>query len=128
MENMHAEEMTAECEKHLLETHYFVTRDIRLDAQLFAACKDEAVNRCNLKDNWSPEKKDMAPESGPMTFACLYRHALGLGPDKTGVRTRCPFCDSCPKLLYFPVVRTMSRSSKGYAASKSDCNGHSTGS
>lgn len=89
MEHMHAPEMTEKCEMHLLETHYFITRDIRLDTELFEACKKEAVDICNLKDDWSPQKQNTAPESGPMTFACLYRHAFQLSPDKTGLSQTC---------------------------------------
>jgi hypothetical protein len=85
MEHMHVPEMTEQCEKHLLESHYFITRDIRLDTALYTACRPEAVDLCKLKDDWSPERKDQAPETGPLTLACLYRHAFLQGVDKTGV-------------------------------------------
>ena len=86
MQHMQLPEMSDQCEMRLLESHFFVTRDIRLDAELFEACKDEAVRVCNLKDGWTPQKTDQSPETGPLTFSCLYRHTFGSGADKTGVR------------------------------------------
>ena len=81
MEHMHLKEMSDKCERHLLETHYFVTRDIRLDPEVFTACRDETFNLCNFKDDWIQKKQNQAPESGPITFSCLYRHAFAMGID-----------------------------------------------
>lgn len=85
---MQLPEMSDACEMRLLESHYFVTRDIRLDAELFEACKDEAVKVCGMEEGWTLEKQQekerLAPERGPLTFSCLYRHAFGSGADKTG--------------------------------------------
>ncbi|OQV18201.1 Golgi apparatus protein 1 [Hypsibius exemplaris] len=90
MEHMHVPEMTEQCEKHLLESHFFITRDIRLDSELYGACKKEAVEICHLKEDWSPERKDQAPETGPLTMGCLYRHAfLPEDRDKTGLSATC---------------------------------------
>ncbi|XP_055341678.1 Golgi apparatus protein 1-like [Paramacrobiotus metropolitanus] len=90
MENMHAQEMTEDCEKRLLESHYFMTRDIRLDTELFRACKDSVGRVCGLKDDWLPQEKNrQGPDVGPIVFGCLYRHAVIPEPDKDGLSDQC---------------------------------------
>lgn len=67
--------MTVECEAALVQVQYFVSRDFKLDPQLYKACKDDSVKFCHAKRNWNDEDGQMDPERGPLVLPCLYRYA-----------------------------------------------------
>lgn len=73
MDNINSEYMEQRCEKALMEIQYFISRDFKLDPQLFAACRDDAVKLCHAKSSWYDESMD--PERGPLVLPCLYRYA-----------------------------------------------------
>lgn len=70
MDNRNSESMTEECENALLEIQYFVTRDFKLDPQLYRACKQDAGKFCHYFDGI----KDVeGPSYKYEVFPCLYR-------------------------------------------------------
>ncbi|PAV55880.1 hypothetical protein WR25_13801 [Diploscapter pachys] len=87
MRHVDNQDMTAECEKRLLEVQYFMARDWTLDPQLYAACHQEAVSRCSALDNWHMQKNDQnRVDPGPQVLACLYRSAYD---EKTPLSPQC---------------------------------------
>ncbi|CAI4232920.1 unnamed protein product [Auanema sp. JU1783] len=76
MKHVDNPDMTADCEKRLLEVQYFMARDWTLDPQLYSACHDEAINKCHALDNWHvANNAGNIPDPGPQVLACLYRSA-----------------------------------------------------
>ncbi|XP_054282392.1 Golgi apparatus protein 1-like [Macrosteles quadrilineatus] len=73
MEKLGSPVMTEDCEEALLQIQYFVSRDYRLDPQLFRACHAEAVKLCHARRAWHSETS-MNPDSGPLVLPCLFRY------------------------------------------------------
>lgn len=67
--------MTSDCRTALLEIQYFVARDFRLDAQLYAHCHTDAVNFCQAPRNWTEDMNSIGPQRNPLVLPCLYRYA-----------------------------------------------------
>ncbi|XP_055350129.1 Golgi apparatus protein 1-like [Paramacrobiotus metropolitanus] len=89
MENIGAPEMTENCEKHLRELHYFVSRNIRMNGELVFACKDSGFRLCGLKDRYQDEDRWQVPDAGPVAISCLYRNAIVTAPFKDDLTTQC---------------------------------------
>jgi Golgi apparatus protein 1 len=75
MEKLGTDHMTAACEVALLQIQYFVARDFKLDPQLYRECRDNAVQFCHAKKDWTDDNGKMDPEIGPLVLPCLYRYA-----------------------------------------------------
>ncbi|CAL1540387.1 unnamed protein product [Lymnaea stagnalis] len=71
LENIDHEDMTDECEDHLLQIQYFAVRDFSLDVHLFKQCQRDALRLC--KSDGFADPKSMEPEHGPLIFSCLHR-------------------------------------------------------
>lgn len=74
MDNINAHEMVTDCKSAVMQIQYFISRDFKLDPQLFAACKDDAVKVCHAKNTWNDDPNSMDPERGPLVLPCLYRY------------------------------------------------------
>lgn len=74
MDNMNSKDMAKDCESALMQIQYFISRDFKLDPQLFGACKDDAVKLCHAKNTWDDDPTRMDPERGPLVLPCLYRY------------------------------------------------------
>lgn len=74
MEKIPTKYMTDICRQALLQTQYFIARDFKLDPQLYASCKRDAVKYCRAKKNWADiDGKSEDPERGPLILPCLHR-------------------------------------------------------
>ncbi|XP_071959006.1 Golgi apparatus protein 1-like isoform X2 [Antedon mediterranea] len=73
MDNLNAPEMTKDCETRLLTLQYFITRDFRLDPQLYKACQQNAKEYCDIGD-WGEqtEEEDDNDEEDGLVFSCLH--------------------------------------------------------
>ncbi|XP_028034025.1 Golgi apparatus protein 1 [Bombyx mandarina] len=74
MEKIHTKAMTDECEVALLQIQYFISRDFKLDPQLYKACKYDAVTTCKAKLQWA-DASEHHSEKDPLIFPCLYNYA-----------------------------------------------------
>ncbi|GBP70609.1 Golgi apparatus protein 1 [Eumeta japonica] len=74
MEKLGTGPMSPECETALMQIQYFISRDFKLDPQLYKACKFDAVTKCKAKLNWA-EASDYQPENDPHVLPCLYNYA-----------------------------------------------------
>lgn len=72
MEKLGTNFMSDECENALLQIQYFISRDFKLDPQLYKACKYDAVTQCKAKLNWA-DSSEM--ERDPLIMPCLYNYA-----------------------------------------------------
>lgn len=52
MERLGTDYMTPDCETALMQIQYFVSRDFKLDPQLYRKCKDDAIKFCHAKRSW----------------------------------------------------------------------------
>ncbi|XP_001605655.2 Golgi apparatus protein 1 [Nasonia vitripennis] len=75
MDKLGTDKMIDSCETALVQIQYFISRDYKLDPQLYRACKADAVNFCHAKNAWSPDGTQMDAERGPLVLPCLYRYA-----------------------------------------------------
>jgi Golgi apparatus protein 1 len=81
MEKLGTKYMTGPCEAALLQIQYFTSRDFKLDAMLYAQCKEDAIKFCHAKKTWADINGDqMDPERGPIILPCLYRYAYHPDP------------------------------------------------
>lgn len=71
MDNLRNDLMTEECENALIEIQYFVSRDFKLDPQLYKACKQDAGSYCHYFD---PSESEKGPSYAPQVLPCLYRY------------------------------------------------------
>lgn len=74
--------MEEPCSKALLEIQYFISRDFKLDPQLFAACQEDAVKFCHAKKSWNDDSSNMDPERGNLVLPCLYRYVYNHNSDE----------------------------------------------
>ncbi|CAG9121359.1 unnamed protein product [Plutella xylostella] len=74
MEKLGTAVMIPECETALLQIQYFVSRDFRLDPQLYKACKYDAVTLCYAKLQWA-DLNEHQSEKDPLVLPCLYKYA-----------------------------------------------------
>lgn len=81
--NSNSESMTSDCSKALLQIQYFLSRNFKLDAQLFDACRDDAIAFCHAKHSWNDDVDSMDPERGPLILPCLYKYAYGIKSDSS---------------------------------------------
>ncbi|XP_033124671.1 Golgi apparatus protein 1-like [Anneissia japonica] len=78
MDNINAPEMTKACETRLLTLQYFITRDFKLDPQLYKACKKNAIEFCYMDEDDDPNNKDNDVDDDDdntkdgMIFNCLH--------------------------------------------------------
>lgn len=72
MEHLYTEKMVEDCEHRLLELQYFISRDWKLDPNLYRKCQGDAFRLCHAQ-GWN-ETNEMVMPSGAI-FSCLYRHA-----------------------------------------------------
>lgn len=72
MDNIGDEHMLDTCEDALMQIQYFVSRDFKLDPQLYRACKDHAINICHASRSWANE---INPSLDSQVLPCLYRYA-----------------------------------------------------
>ena len=75
MYKLGTDQMTETCETALVQIHYFIARNYKLDPPLYKACKADAVHFCHGSDAWAPDGKGMDAETGPLVLPCLYRYA-----------------------------------------------------
>ncbi|KAL8590638.1 hypothetical protein ACOMHN_011074 [Nucella lapillus] len=100
MDNMDEDDMTDECEDKLLEIQFFVSRDFKMDPDLFKSCKRDAKKYCHETGNWA-DPEQASPDQGPLILSCLRRHYFHHGND-----------ENVPKLsraCTFAVQRVMRR-------------------
>lgn len=88
MDNINSKYMEVPCEKALMEIQYFISRDFKLDPQLFATCHTDAVKLCHAKSSWYDDSPSMDLERGPLILSCLYRHAYFYDTDHQGSVTK----------------------------------------
>lgn len=81
MEKIGTTVMTEDCETALIQIQYFISRDFKLDPQLYRACKDDAIHFCHAKQNWADQGQQMDPERGPIVLPCLYNYAYNNNED-----------------------------------------------
>ncbi|KAG6444008.1 hypothetical protein O3G_MSEX003144 [Manduca sexta] len=74
MEKLGTDSMNTECETALLQIQYFVSRDFKLDPQLYKACKYDAVTVCKAKLQWA-DANEQQSDKDPLIFPCLYNYA-----------------------------------------------------
>lgn len=68
--------MKPDCEQALKQINYFVSRNFKLDPQLYRSCKEDAIRICHAKKSWADINNDqMDPDREPMILPCLYRIA-----------------------------------------------------
>lgn len=82
MDNINSNLMEEACGKALMEIQYFISRDFKLDPQLFSACQEDAVKLCHAKHSWSDDPSRMDPERGPLVLPCLYRYVYNHDSDQ----------------------------------------------
>lgn len=70
MDSLRSDLMTENCENALIEIQYFVSRDFKLDPQLYKACKQDASTRCHYFD---PSESEKGPSYTSQVLSCLYR-------------------------------------------------------
>ncbi|KAK4879218.1 hypothetical protein RN001_007364 [Aquatica leii] len=73
LDNIGADHMTEDCEDALMQIQYFVSRNFKLDPQLYKACHDDATRLCHVNPDWE-NSIDQTPENGPLVLPCLYRY------------------------------------------------------
>jgi len=73
MENMarDSKAMTGECRQVLMQIHYFLSREVLLDHDLYRHCKKDARRLCDSKDGWHKKEND---PSSKLVFPCLVRN------------------------------------------------------
>lgn len=81
MEKLGTNLMTNDCEAALLQIQYFISRDFKLDPQLYKACKYDAVTVCKAKLQWADASEHQS-EKDPLVLPCLYNYAYN--PDLRG--------------------------------------------
>ncbi|XP_063838932.1 Golgi apparatus protein 1 [Ostrinia nubilalis] len=74
MEKLGTKVMLDECETALLQIQYFISRDFKLDPQLYKACKYDAVTKCKAKLQWADTTEHQS-EKDPLILPCLYNYA-----------------------------------------------------
>lgn len=74
MEKLGTDLMNPECETALLQIQFFISRDIRLDPQLFKACKFDAVTQCKARLQWA-DINEHQDQKDPLVLPCLYNYA-----------------------------------------------------
>ncbi|KAL4715182.1 hypothetical protein ACJJTC_012229 [Scirpophaga incertulas] len=73
MEKLGTDLMTPDCESALLQIQYFISRDFKLDPQLYKACKYDAVTQCKAKLHWADANE--YSEQDQLILPCLYNYA-----------------------------------------------------
>ncbi|XP_013200649.1 Golgi apparatus protein 1 [Amyelois transitella] len=74
MERLGTEAMRPACETALMQIQYFISRDFKLDPQLYSACKYDAVTQCKAKLQWA-DASEHRSEKDPLVLPCLYNYA-----------------------------------------------------
>ncbi|CAK1603409.1 unnamed protein product [Parnassius mnemosyne] len=74
MEKLGTVLMTSDCETALLQIQYFISRNFKLDPQLYKACKYDAVTQCKAKLQWA-DASEHPSEKDPLILPCLYNYA-----------------------------------------------------
>lgn len=74
MEKLGTDSMTLDCENALLQIQYFISRDFKLDPQLYKACRYDAVTNCKAKLQWA-DASEQQSEKDPLILPCLYNFA-----------------------------------------------------
>ncbi|VVC97266.1 unnamed protein product [Leptidea sinapis] len=74
MEKIGSMLMTSECETALMQIQYFVSRDFKLDPQLYKACRYDAVTHCKAKLQWADASEHQSLKD-PMILPCLFNYA-----------------------------------------------------
>lgn len=81
MEKLGTNLMNNDCESALLQIQYFISRDFKLDPQLYKACKYDAVTLCKARLQWADFNEHQS-DKDPLVFPCLYNYAYN--PDVRG--------------------------------------------
>ncbi|XP_047506857.1 Golgi apparatus protein 1 [Pieris napi] len=74
MEKLGTALMSAECETALIQIQYFISRDFKLDPQLYRACRYDAVTQCKAKLQWADASEHQS-QKDPLILPCLYNYA-----------------------------------------------------
>lgn len=74
MEKLGTDLMNPDCENALLQIQYFISRDFKLDPQLYKACRYDAVTNCKAKLQWADASEHQS-EKDPLILPCLYNFA-----------------------------------------------------
>nr|CAB3249303.1 Golgi apparatus protein 1 [Phallusia mammillata] len=84
MENLYSPKMPKECEKHLLELQYFISRDFFLDPVFYKKCKKDSKKLCHYEMQagggaGGGEDGQDVEETMPfnLILSCLHRHDRG---------------------------------------------------
>ncbi|CAG9784595.1 unnamed protein product [Diatraea saccharalis] len=77
MEKLGTVLMSSECEAALLQIQYFISRNFKLDPQLYKACKYDAVTQCKAKLHWA-DVNEQQSEKDPLILPCLYNYAYNM--------------------------------------------------
>lgn len=86
LDNMGDDHMLDECENALMQIQYFVSRDFKLDPQLYRACRTHAENVCHASKSWAYEEE--GPSYDSQVLPCLYRYAY-LEDNKLKLNKQC---------------------------------------
>ncbi|CAK1549697.1 unnamed protein product [Leptosia nina] len=74
MEKLGTSLMSPDCETALIQIQYFISRDFKLDPQLYKACRYDAVTQCKAKLQWA-DASEHESQKDPLILPCLYNYA-----------------------------------------------------
>ncbi|XP_047987444.1 Golgi apparatus protein 1 [Leguminivora glycinivorella] len=74
MEKLGTAVMSSDCEAAIMQIQYFISRDFKLDPQLYKACKYDAVMQCKATLKWADASEHQS-EKDPAILPCLYNFA-----------------------------------------------------
>lgn len=86
-EKLGTADMTSDCAAALIQIQYFISRDFKLDPQLYKACKYDAVTLCKSKFHW-PDASDARSEKDLLVLPCLYNYAYS-SEQRGKLKTNC---------------------------------------
>lgn len=92
--------MKPDCAIALKQINYFVTRNFKLDPQLYRSCKEDAVHLCHAKRGWADTSvvEKMDPDREPLILSCLYRIAYSTD-EKLRLQANCLQVNICGHLV-----------------------------
>ncbi|XP_065676137.1 Golgi apparatus protein 1-like isoform X1 [Hydra vulgaris] len=86
MDNAHSPKMPEECSAQVFHLQYFMSRDFRLDTELYLDCRHDAEEICHAAE-FNEKSESKIP--GNFVIACLYRNSLDSSHVKKKVSPIC---------------------------------------
>lgn len=85
--------MTEECRSSMYQIEYFKNRDIRMDADLYKECRQDATDICHAPHHWHIKGGTEKNSNMFLVLNCLYRHSWKSSTDP-GYKSITPNCAS----------------------------------